>query len=393
MVGSVRGGARDLLRRIPFLRIDEHRTAGRGMALWQSPSSEPENDSPFQQQSRCRLRYYDVTISDPVSGQVFQMSPTGTGFIKAAGGTTFTSWANGKNIAGALNIEFDVPIVPLHTPQGQFYLRVWGIGLPMISQASQLAGMNILMKVGMQKGLPLANPAQNGVILEGEIFQGYGNWEGVNQTLDLVFNAKDLEPDNGVNFNWAAGTPLKNALQQCFAQAFPGYKVNFDNLTATLSQSAPEAGTYPSLTTFAQYLQQRTQPMGASSTGNKSYPGVYIRIQSASKTIYAYDTAFQTVNLQFQDLIGQPTWIDPGTVNFKAVMRSDISVGNLVKFPQGVQQPFALTSTIAAPGSPASSKTAFQGNFRINDVHHFGNFRQADAQSWNTTFRAVAMGT
>jgi hypothetical protein len=321
------------------------------------------------------------------------MSPTGTGFIKAAGGSTFTSFANGKNLPGALNVEFDIPVVPLHTPQGQFYLRVWGIGLPMISQAAQLAGMNLLMKVGMQKGLPLANPAQAGVILEAQIFQAFGNWQGVNQTLDLVFNAKDLEPDNGVNFNWAAGTSLKSALQQCFAQAFPGYTPNFDNLKATLSQGAPEHGIYSSLTTFAQYLQQRTQPMGASSTGNKNYPGVWVTVKSASKTIYVADSPTKTVNLEFKDLIGQPTWIDPGQVSFKTVMRSDIDVNNEIKFPQGIQAPFALTSTVAAPGSPASSKTAFQGNFKINEVHHFGNFRQADAESWNTTFKAAALGT
>lgn len=337
------------------------------------------------------MRYYEITISNPDTGKVFQIAPNGTGFFTGAGGPTFTSYANGKNIPGALNIEFDVPIVPLHTPQGQFSLRVWGVGLPMISQASNLAGMNIVMKVGMQKGLPLANPAQAGVILEGEIFQGFGNWEGINQTLELVFQAKGMEPDNGVNFNWAAGTPLRSALQQTFAQAFPGYKANFDNLTASLSQAAPEAGIYTSLTTFAQYLEQRTKPMGASSTGNPNYPGVWITVKSASKTIYVADSPTKTVNLQFQDLIGQPTWIDPGQVSFKTVMRSDIDVNNLITFPRGVQQPFALTSTIAAPGSPASSKTAFQGNFKVNDVHHFGNFRQADAQSWNTTFRAVAL--
>jgi hypothetical protein len=339
------------------------------------------------------MRYYDIQISDPNSGQVFQTTPASTGFVKGSGGSTFSSFVNGVNIPGALQVEFDIPVAPLHTPQGQAYIRVWGIGLPMISQSSQLAGMNVVLKAGMQKGLPLANPAQAGILIEGQVFQAFGNWQGTNQTLDLIIQPSGQQPDNGVNFNWAAGTPLKNALQQTFAQAFPGYTANLDNLTASLSQGAPESGTYSSLTTFAQYLQQRTQPMGAASTGNAKYPGVYIRIQSASKTIYAYDTAFQTVNLAFQDLIGQPTWIDPGTVNFKTVMRSDISVGNMVKFPQGVQQPFALTSTIAAPGSPASSTTAFQNAFSVIEVHHFANFRQADAESWNTTFSAVSLGT
>jgi hypothetical protein len=251
--------------------------------------------------------------------------------------------------------------------------------------------MSVVLRGGFQKGLPLANPAQNGVLVEGQIFQAFGNWQGTNQTLDLVFFPTGLEPNNGVNFNWPANTPLKSALQQCFAQAFPGYKVNLDNLTAPLSQAAPESGIYSSLTTFGQYIQQRTQPMGASSTGNKNYPGVSIRILSASKMIYAYDKTFKTVNLLFQELIGQPTWIDPAQVSFKTPMRADIQVGDQIIFPQGVQQPFALNFGVVAPGSPSSSKTAFQGAFGVQEVHHFANFRQPDAESWNTTFTAVAL--
>jgi hypothetical protein len=338
------------------------------------------------------LRFYCITISDPNSGQVFQTSATGLGFTKGSGGFTFASTStgtvSGQNLPGALNVEFDIPVVPMHTPQGQAYIRVWGIGLPMIGQASQLAGMSIVLSAGMQKGLPLANPAQAGVLIEGEIFQAFGNWQGINQTLDLIVQPSGLQPNTGVSFNWPANTPLKSALQTTLTAAFPGYKPNFADLTANLTQAAPEAGTYPSLTTFAQYLQQRTQPMGASSTGNKNYPGVSIVVQSASKTLYVFDNPKKLVTLNFQDLIGQPTWINPGTINFKTVMRSDIAVGNKIKFPLGVQAPFALTTAAAAPGLQASSKTAFQGVFEVNDIHYFANFRQPDAESWNTSFTA-----
>jgi hypothetical protein len=39
--------------------------------------------------------------------------------------------------------------------------------------------------------------------------------------------------------------------------------------------------------------------------------------------------------------------------------------------------------------SPARSKTVFQGAFKITSVHHFANFRQADADSWTTAFVAT----
>jgi hypothetical protein len=337
------------------------------------------------------VRYYQISISDPNSGQVFQTSPTGSGFVKGSGGYTFSSYVGGQTLSGALNVEFDIPVVPLHTPQGQAYIRVWGIGLPMIGQASNLAGMSIVLSAGMKAGLPLANPAQAGILIEAEIYQAFGNWQGVNQTLDLIVQPSSLSPDSGVSFGWPANTPLSTAIQTTLAQAFPGYKSNI-SISAPLVQSAPEAGIYKSLSLFAQYLQQRTQPMGAASTGSANYPGVFITVQSASKTIYVYDNPSKLTQLAFQDLIGQPTWIDPGTVNFKTVLRSDIAVGNQIKFPLGVQTPYVLTSSAAAaPNSPASSKTAFQGTFSVTEIHHFANFRQPDAESWNTTFNAVAI--
>jgi hypothetical protein len=87
----------------------------------------------------------------------------------------------------------------------------------------------------------------------------------------------------------------------------------------------------------------------------------------------------------------QPTWIEPFGVSFKCVLRADIQVGYQVKFPLGVQTPYALASPKAAfPGSPASYKSAFQGTFLVLD-HHFANFRQADPESWATAFRAVLL--
>ena len=47
-------------------------------------------------------------ISDPVSGQV--SDPLSGGFSKGKGPSTFTSYVNGQNVAGALNLEFDIPV-------------------------------------------------------------------------------------------------------------------------------------------------------------------------------------------------------------------------------------------------------------------------------------------
>lgn len=347
------------------------------------------------------MRYYDLVISDPVSGQVYQTTAAG-GFAKKTGGSTFSSLFNGRNDPGALNIEFDIPVAPYHTPQGNPIIKVWGVGLGMISQVSNLnpnpsagtAGANFVLSAGMSKGLPLANPKQAGVIARGQIFQAFGNWQGVNQTLELICQAGGLTPKNGVSFAWWPGMTLEETLQISFSQAFPQYKQSI-SVSPNLIQSqgeVPECGFYEDMATFAQFVRERTLDLGISVTGNDHYAGVSIVIDPSVSTIYATDGTQPTVPilLEFQDLVGQPTWIGPNTVSFKTVMRADIMVRNKVKFPVGVQSPYALTSAAAAaPGAMASSKTAFQGTFLVTRAQHFANFRQPDADSWVTAFEAV----
>lgn len=338
------------------------------------------------------MRYYSLTLTN-TAGQVYQTNSTGDGFTLGSGGSTFTSFMNGKTLPGALQIEFDIPVYPFNQPQGSAAIRVWGIGLAMIAQAANLNPVNgvpttnFQLSAGMQKGLPLANPAQAGIILQGSIFQAFGNWQGVNQTLDLICYPGGVLNSTDIAWNWPANTPLSIALQTMFAQAFPQYTASVQ-VGSSLVRPNTEPGHYKNIFEFSGYLQQNTQALGIPTHG-KLYPGVQIKI--VGNTIYAYDgtTPAPVTQLAFEDLIGQPTWIGPASVIFKTVLRSDISLGDQIQFPQGIASPFALTSVAAAfPGAPATSKTAFQGTFTITEMHHYANFRQPDADSWNTTFTA-----
>lgn len=333
-----------------------------------------------------------MTITDAVSGQVYAPDKNGGGFVKGGSGPTFTSYAYGQTIPGALNIELDMPVVAFDSPQGNGMVRIWGVGLQMIGQASDLNGANITISAGMQKGLPLANPAQAGIIVQGSIYQAFGNWQGVNQTLDLVIQASDLTPPNGIWFSWTSDNSLEGTIFTTLQQAFPGYKAKVE-IAANLQppNGGDQPGIYQSLSQFCGHLQEITEKAGQAVYG-EGYPGVQVTI--VGNTIKVFDgTQEQTpVQIAFQDLIGQPTWINPGEVNFKTVLRSDIAVDTQIKFPQGIVAPFALTSAAAAaPNSPARNKTVFQGVFSVKEVHHFANFRQPDADSWNTTFVAVPL--
>jgi hypothetical protein len=341
------------------------------------------------------VRYYSITITDPESGFSYIPNPNGSGFLRSGNGPTFTSYANGVTLPGALDIELDMPVVAFNSPQGSHMIRVWGVGLQMIGQAADLNGAKIVVSAGMQKGLPLANPKQAGIIVQGSIYQAFGNWQGTNQTLDLVLQSSDLSPPQGISFKWQAGTTLESALKTTFTQAFPApvYSPPDIRIASNLQPplGADQPGTYDSLSQFAAALLSITQGPGRATYGD-SYPGVQLTIVGNTIKVFDGTQPPAVVQLDFWDLIGQPTWINPGMVNFKTVMRSDIAVGSSIRFPQGVLAPFALTSPqAAAPNAPARSRSVFQGVFSVVEAHHFGRFRQADANSWNTTFNAVPL--
>lgn len=340
------------------------------------------------------MRAYNIIISDPKTGNVWKPTPTGNGFVLSPGGSTFVSYINGVTLPGALDIEFDFLQYPFAVPQGASKVTIWGVGLGMINQATNLNGMDFKLYAGMQKGLPLANPAQFGLIMQGQVFQGFGNWQGVNQTLELIVNPGIARRGQDIFFNWPKNTPLKSALQMTFAQAFPKYpnpNINID-IGSALSFPYDQSGTYTDLAQFASMVRDLSLQAGRPVYG-ESYNGVDIVINGPSINVFDGTLPKQPKKLAFQDLVGQPTWIGAAAISFATVLRADYGVGDNILFPLGITAPFALTQQAAAvPNAPASSKTAFQGTFVIQDVHHFARYRQADAQSWNTTFTAVPLG-
>jgi hypothetical protein len=167
----------------------------------------------------------------------------------------FTPWQS-SSLAGqpnpnALQIEFDLPVSMLHLPQGLQLIRVWGLGLHCITQA-QLANLNptqnssgklvynsFTLSGGMSAGLPLANPAQQGVIASGIIWQAFGNWEGTEQTLDLIVAPYIDGLQGAVSLTWKRGTSLQSALALAFQQAFPTFaaKINVSSSLIAPSES------------------------------------------------------------------------------------------------------------------------------------------------------------
>ncbi|WP_439925679.1 hypothetical protein [Nitrobacter sp. JJSN] len=306
--------------------------------------------------------------------------------IEIDGGTTFTSYENGQNVRGALQVELDIPVAAMHSPgNGGAFVKIWGIPLSQISQAKNLNWKSIKVYGGFQKGLPLANPKQAGLLVQGFIFQSFGNWQGTDMSLDIIIAAgpppaqgKPVDAPKNLSLNWVKGQPLDGAIKSTLSTAYPGSKINV-NLNGNLVAPEDMPGVYTSVKALAEWL------FGASKSiiNKPDYHGAAIAFDG--NTINVYDKPNTTVkNIAFVDLIGQPTWILAPSIAFKCAMRADIALNDEVQMPKTL-----VTNSQQAQSSLVNQAAAQQGTFIISSIHHFGNFRQPDGYSWVTEFNAV----
>ena len=345
------------------------------------------------------MRYYSISLTSP-SGQLYQPPSVPVKFSPPA---SYTSFTNGKTIPNAWNIELDIPITTYALIAGTAWVKIWGISLQEISQAKNLNGYQAVISGGMKPGLPLATAAssQSGILTKGTVFQSFGNWIGTDQSLDLMFlpstgktwvNGGITDPTINLTLNWKPGTPLGPALQSALTVAFPNDPseglvapqiVGIDKINQNIIDKADNTHFCKPLTELAQFVRSRSQVIIG---GN--YPGVDITFVGTTINVFDSTNITKTTMLNFQDMIGQPTWIAPNTIQTKLVMRSDITIGSMIKFPQGIP----VTTQGSAYPAQFDQKSAFQGSFYvISPIRHLGNFRQPDAASWVTVINATAL--
>lgn len=314
------------------------------------------------------MRYYNIVITDPNSGKVLRQ---------------FTSFPNGKNDPGALNIELDLPVAPYAIPMGDAgtQVRVWGPSLADISQAANFNNANIAVYGGMQKGLPLANPAQAGLLAQGYIYQAFANWAGTNMTLDLMMlpgpSPKVIGQSSNLSFNWKAGTNLASAIKATLATAFPALTADI-NINPKLIIANDEVGAYQNLVQFAQMIKE----LSADIIGG-NYQGVDIQVTQSTFKVYDGTNQAAPRLISFLDLIGQPTYYAPNLISVTCVMRADIGIGDIIMLPPG------QVTTTAQSLSQTRTGSVFQGKYQVIQMRHIGNFRQPNAEDWVTVFNVA----
>jgi len=318
------------------------------------------------------VRYYKIVITDPNTTVNDQPK-------------IVRSWssldATGAFIPGALQIEMDLPVYAMAAPAGTAYLKIWGISLQDIAQAQDYKGLMIQIYAGMSKGLPLANPDQSGLVTQGMVQQSFGNWQGVNMTLDFVIQPEVGYQDAPANIvlNWKAGTTLASALGVTLPAAFPGYTAPVININPKLVLPHDEVAYFQTATQLARYVKGISQ-----SIIGGLYTGVDMLIKNNQFIVFDGTSQSNPRQVLFRELIGQPTWIEFGVIQFKCAMRADLNVNDFIAMP-----PATIAITTAQAYSQYKNQSVFQNNFRIIQARHIGNFRQRDASAWVTVFDAA----
>ena len=320
-----------------------------------------------------RVRYYRVDLTTASGNPVF---------LKSLNGQPLTSLApDGTFNPGALQVELNIPVYPMHQAGAGTYVKVWGVSLADIQRQSDYNGLNIKIYGGMSAGLPLATPSQSGLLVSGSVYQAYGNWIGTEQSIVFLILPPVGASDTPLNvpFTWTKGQSLAAAIRATLQVAVPTLTPSI-NISPNLVLGYTETGYYTNLQQFAQWINQRSQAIIGG-----AYQGV--QISTKGNTIQVWDgTQAQSGTIQIQpwDLIGQPTWQDQANIVFQTTLRADIDLQSVIQLPPTIIQQTSSSQL------RLQDRTTFTGRFVVQGAQHYGNFRQPSADSWNTTFQAAA---
>lgn len=331
------------------------------------------------------MRYYEINILDAENNIIQQ----------------YSSLKNGIYNPGCLMVEFDIQRYGESTPAGETHLTIWGIGPKEMQQARQdLYGKKIQIFAGMSPGLPLAGKWNRKLAIQGTILQVFGNWQGTELRLDFIIVAGPITENSfgrlgpvKVTFPWSSGRTLSVALTQCF-MTLGGYRPNIsvsDRLVINYDR--------PMFCGSLQELAKDLKAFSLSKIKDRGYSGVEIAIVNGNEIrVWDNDYANQSdssskygaaarktspIQIEFVDLVGQPTWVNFGVVSLICTMRSDIQNGDHILMPKRARPMIQASSY-----SQYRDDSAFNGEFMVQSVRLLGNSQQPNAESWVTVIEA-----
>jgi hypothetical protein len=205
-------------------------------------------------------------------------------------------------------------------------------------------------------------------------------------TLDLIYTAGSTKPDTLVNLtiDWKAGQHMADAIRATLRSAFPDFTATI-NISPRLVLPQDQPGFYGTPYQFARYIRE----ISRSIIRDPGYPGVRILVRDRQFVIQDATTRTAPAVIEFNDLVGQITWLSANKLSIITVMRGDLQPGDFIRLPPRLS--LLQTLTTAQSQSQARAQDAFAGVFQIDNARHTGRFRGAGGLSWVTTFQVTVV--
>lgn len=372
-----------------------------------------------------------VRLSRPVDGWSLVPNYQGRpGFTPVADYLpTYTSLNAGANVntiggfnPAALWTELDIVQTGFHHPGKGSVVVIHGVSLAELSASADLTRMNCAIYGGMSKGLPLANPAQSGLLASGQVLQATGNWVGGDMSLTLYVAAGGSSSDSAQTtatpassatvpspstnskpsnliFNWAKGQTLISALTNCLSTAYPQYAIQGQINTNLVNAAEPISGFYATLEQLAKDVWEKSLSIISGYAPDGAYPGVTLTLRG--NVFFVDDGSASRVpkEVLITDIVGQPTWVGPTRCQLTTIMRGDLAVGDVLQLPAFAYETSPNKPWVSPGGAAAGfggayamqkANPSFSGYFKVLHVRHVGDNRSADSTAWVSTFDLVS---
>ena len=307
------------------------------------------------------MRYYNILISNPDGSKFLEFE--------------------GKNGTG-LNIELNAVINDL-SQTGTATLKVFNLPLKYFLRQSDFRGKTILIKGGMSKGLPLANPAQQGILIFGEIQYCIGERiKGINfLTFSIIYTAATPQK-NGFILDFKKGTKLSDALRNTMQNA----GVLASNFSINLDDNKWIA-THDYLSCY------KTDKQLAKAINDMTSGRIKLALNAPPKKYLITDgsSVKQTPKvISIFDFVGQPTWnggtspdgkVVTGNFDLPVVLRGDIFWFDEIE----IQDPqVSKVGVNAAIGLPDFARVGFTGKAQVVQLTFIANYAAAGGENWVT---------
>jgi len=237
----------------------------------------------------------------------------------------------------------------------------------------------------MQQGMPLSNPNEQGLLVQGIVRPALGNWTGTNMYVDFYITPGTLGNPTvpgaaNIVHTQPAQQPLSTAVKNALQTAFPGFTANLQ-ISPNLVRPNDEHGFYQTLGQYATFLNNASHDIMKTA----GYPGVQVSVTGTTINVDGTQgqTGAKTINAW--DLIGQPIWTGTNTAQWRTVMRGDFKVFDTATLPKTL----ATLTPIGGGQVSGQGINVIQGSFMIQHIRHVGSFRNPDGSAWCTIFDGV----